>query len=100
MKAIVAAAVVCFVSLGGCVTLSQEAAGVQVHSQVSGLLDGCTKLGPVTASTSAFQLSSESALEAALREETAKMGGDSVATVRYYDHMTSYSVQAVAFRCF
>jgi hypothetical protein len=80
--------------------MSNQAAAVQVHSQISSVLDGCTKLGPVTATTSQFQMDSNSALNAQLREATATLGGDSVALVHTDETLTQYVRHGIAFRCF
>ena len=54
-------------------------AKIQVHTQFSAALQGCNRLGPVR-STVAKRLFVDSwpALEAELREQTAKLGGDTL----------------------
>ena len=73
--------IVAFV-VAGCVSMSEKAAKIQVHTQMSTLLNGCTKLGPVSSSSKwALVESLDHAVETAkvgLREATADKGGDSV----------------------
>lgn len=89
-------------SLIGCATISEDARKVQVHSQISSILNDCERVGPVSASTSAFQLGSTvvADLDAQLRQATFELGGDSVAIINSEQSPTRYHAQGVAFRCY
>lgn len=90
----------------GCVTLSQKAESVQVHSQVSNLLDSCKRIGPVS-STGSSMLSPEQAVAKAkvrLRESAADKGGDTVAILNT-DNLTNVTtweahMQGIVFKCY
>lgn len=92
------------ITVTGCVSVSQEAANVQVHAQVSNLLDDCKKLGPVTAEASDIDGITTSAFtvaEARLRQAAHdQYGADSVAVVN--SDKTSFGVrlQGIAFDCY
>jgi hypothetical protein len=87
--------------LGGCASLSPAAAKVQVHAQISNFLNNCKKLGPVS---STFTLrpfvDSGPFLQAALREQTANLGGDSLVLLQLDDSMTEATLHGVAFKCY
>ncbi len=90
---------------GGCVTLSQKAQTVQVHTQVSNLLDGCKKLGPVVGQGKSMVSPDQAITEAKvnLRENVADKGGDTVAILNI-DNITNITtweahVQGIAFKC-
>lgn len=90
------------ITLTGCVTLSEKASKVQIHSQMSTLLDGCTKLGPVS-SVGSRAVSLNHAVETAkvgLREATADKRGDSVVVLNTDMFLTEVIVQGVAFKCY
>lgn len=90
----------------GCVTLSEKAKNVQVHSQVSNLLNDCKRICPVSATASSM-LSPDQAVQEAkvkIRENAADRGGDTVAIVNT-DILTSIttwdaSIQGIAFKCY
>jgi len=90
----------------GCVTLSEKAKSVQVHSQVSNILNDCKRIGPVTATASSM-LSADQAVQEAkvkIRENAADLGGDTVAILNT-DVLTSVttwdaSIQGIAFKCY
>lgn len=90
----------------GCVVLSEKARNVQVHSQVSNLLDNCKRIGPVSATASSM-LSPDQAVQEAkvkIRESVSDLGGDTVATLNT-DVLTSIttwdaSIQGIAFKCY
>ena len=84
----------------GCTPLTEEARSVQVHSEVSTVLDGCKRLGPVTASISAVNMDGYNALRVRLREATARMGGDTVAILNTDTTLTHAYLHGVAFRCY
>lgn len=95
-------AVVAVAVLTGCVTVSPEAEKVQVHSQVSTLLDSCKKLGPVTGSGSraiAYRHAVETA-KVKLREAAYHAGGDTVAIVNQDTHLGEVRLQGVALKCY
>lgn len=87
-------------------SISPEAANVQVHEQVSGLLSDCKKLGPVSGYGTkplGNAVGSAGAIREAigdLREATYAKSGDSVAIVNQEISLTSVRVLGVAFRCF
>lgn len=88
-------------ALGGCVTMSDKAAAVQVHTQISSVLDDCAKLAPVTATVSNIRLGDAGpAVNAQLREATAALGGDSVAVVHTDESISQVTRHGIAFRCF
>lgn len=89
----------------GCVTLSQKAQTVQVHSQVSNLLDDCKKIGPVVGMGRSMLSPDQAVVEAKinLRENAADKGGDTVAVLNV-DNITNLTtweahVQGIAFKC-
>lgn len=96
------------VLLAGCETLippratmSPAAAKVQVHTQLSNFLDTCKKLGPVS---STFKLrpfvDSGPFLEAAVREATTNLGGDSLVLVHLDESAGTKTLHGIAFRCY
>lgn len=89
-------------TLPGCVTLSEKAARIQVHSQISNLLDSCKKLGPVTATATGFWHYEKSPQMAIvkLREEAADRGGDTVAILNTDKIFTGTIIHGVAFKCY
>jgi hypothetical protein len=94
--------------LSACITkaISQEAASVQVHQQVSNLLNDCKKLGPVSGYGSkplGNALPPTGAINEAigeLREATATRSGDSVAIVNTEISLTGVRVLGIAYKCF
>lgn len=98
----IAAAVCVAVFLTACVTLTDKAMRVQIHSQMSTLLDGCTKLGPVSGSGSRT-VSLEHAHATAkvrVREAAADLGGDTVVLLNTDTFFTEVVIQGVALRCY
>jgi len=95
-------AVAISILLSGCgATLSPAASKIQVHSQISTALDTCKKLGPVTATyTKRPFVDSEPFLLAALRDETAKLGGDSLARLQRDDVGGEAIRHGIAYKCF
>jgi hypothetical protein len=86
------------------VPLSNTAAKVQVHSQMSTLLAACQKIGPV--STTSKAMWSQPILEAkiAAREQVANLGGDTL-VVTNMDNSSDLSgftttVHGTALRCY
>lgn len=95
-----------FFIASGCVTLSQKAESVQVHRQVSNLLDSCKRIGPVS-SIGSSMLSDEQAVAEAkvrLREKAADKGGDTVAilNIDVLTNITTWEahMQGIAFKCY
>lgn len=90
------------VAITGCVTTDPDdkASQVQVHEELTSYLDKCQKLGPVTASLPHPHFNIERALVRQLREETLKLGGDSVAIVDSDNTFAKEALQGVAFKCF
>lgn len=86
-----------------CVTTSNKAAQVQVHSQVSNLLDGCKKLGPVSSASNNLLVVDNMAITNAknlLREAAADKGGDTVAILNIDNSVQEVTIQGVAFKCY
>ena len=96
-------------SLWGCsmgTQLTRDGDAVQVHSQMSTLLNGCKKLGPVQVKDNTFNLldttmNQTSAINSA-REITANMGGDTLVLINR--DVTNFgavaTVQGIAMRCY
>jgi len=91
------------VILAACVTVPPEAARVQLHSQMSSLLQDCRRLGPVRGSGSRI-ISKENALEKAkvqMRKQAAtKYGADSVALINIDPYWNEIVANGVAFDCY
>lgn len=91
--------------LTGCaVTLTDKAANIQVHNQMSTLLNNCKNLGPVTGSAEDIMFGPDRAAVTAkvkLRELAADKGGDTVVIVNR-DDLTGNKVvlQGTAMRCY
>jgi hypothetical protein len=82
-------------------TLSPAASKIQVHTQISTALDTCKKLGPVMATYKKRPfVDSEPFLFAALRDETSKLGGDSLALLQRDDVGNEAIRHGVAYKCF
>lgn len=99
------ASAVLLVLIAGCATpLSPQAEGVQVHSQVSNLLENCKKLGPVTATAGAGVVYYEQheAAKNGLREATAHKGGDTVAIINIDERgfRKIVTMQGIAMKCY
>ena len=88
--------------LAGCkATLTSDAAKVQLHRQFSTVLDGCKRLAPLTArATKRPFVDPLSALEADLRDQTARMGGDSLVLMQIDETSTGYVRHGIAYKCF
>lgn len=101
-------ALLSLILLSGCATkaISPEAASVQVHQQVSTLLNDCKKLGPVSGYGTkplGNALPPTGAINEAigeLREATAARSGDSVAIVNTEMALTGVRVLGIAYQCF
>lgn len=94
--------------LTACATMTDEAAGVVVHSQMSNLLNDCKRLGDVSSTVNviehmdvgrATQQAANNLRDQAFRE----YGADSVALVNVDQGAgtiaSSVTVQGIAFRC-
>jgi hypothetical protein len=98
--------VLALLTSGCAVTLSQKAEQVQVHRQVSNLLDSCKRIGPVKGAGTSMMSPAQAELEASvkLRESAADIGGDTVAILHSDDltHFTTWEVrmQGIAFKCY
>lgn len=88
------------VALMGCVAISDEAAKVQFHSQMSNALDGCTRLAPLTVSVSQFSLDSSSEISVALREAAARVGGDTVVALNQDETLSQIIQHGIAYKCY
>jgi hypothetical protein len=86
------------VSLASCVNLSDKAASVQVHTQLSSTLDKCKKLGPVLAKASV--LAPDGELQAKLRDMAADLGGDTVVFLHIDRTLTEERLQGIAYKCY
>jgi hypothetical protein len=90
-------------ALTGClpapVVISQKAAQVQVHRQVSNLLDSCRKLGPVSGTVS-INHDNSTDTDVKIREATADMGGDTVVLLNLDITADDMVQQGIAFKCY
>ena len=81
-----------------CANLSDKAANVQVHTQLSSTLDKCRKLGPVSARASV--LAPDGELQVKLREMAADLGGDTVVFLHMDKTLTEERLQGIAYKCY
>lgn len=90
------------IGLSGCgTTLSPDASKIQVHTQISTSLDNCKKLGPVTATYLMRPfVNSEPVLFAELRDETVKLGGDSLVLLQRDEVGGTAIRHGIAYKCF
>ena len=92
-------------TLCGCgTTLTNKAAGIQVHNQMSSLVANCKNLGPVSAKETSYNRGSDGAISEAkvrLREQVADKGGDTLVVLNT-DVLGRWdaSVQGTALRCY
>ena len=71
--------VVAAITLSGCaVTLSEKAAKIQVHSQMSTILTKCKVLGPVSGEGAGIYSDGEQLAKNNAREKAADLGGDTL----------------------
>ena len=84
--------------LSSCASLSDKAANVQVHTQLSSTLDKCKKLGPILARASV--LAPDGELQVKLREMAADMGGDTVVFLHLDKTLTEERLQGIAYKCY
>ena len=92
-------------ALSGCaVTLTDKAAKIQVHNQMSTLLANCKTLGPVEAMGEDVWVGTPVATTKAkvfLREKTADLGGDTVVIINAdYIGETKVVLQGVSMKCY
>jgi len=87
-------------AISGCATISENAAHVQFHSQLSNALDGCTRIAPVTVRVSQFSIDSTSEISIALREAAAKTGGDSVVALNQDETLTEIIQHGISYKCY
>lgn len=89
-------------SIAACTTTSERSAKIQVYEQPVSILDKCQKLGPVNISVGILSRTPdlETELRARLREETAKLGGDSVVVLRTDTLPKEFRMQGIAYKCF
>ena len=89
--------------LVACISVSPEAREVPVHRKMSSLLDGCTRLGSVTASGSTFEGPTDSQYqlaEYALRQAAwDKYRADTVVVINYDQGVFDQSMQGIALKC-
>lgn len=88
--------------LSSCVSISDEAAQVQVHHQMSNLLAECKRLGPVTGqgSRAISYGHAQGTAEAEMRQSAAELGGDSVVILNTDAYTMRVVMQGIAFRCY
>lgn len=86
--------------LYGCASISDKAAGIQVHTQISSALDKCKKIGPVSARVTSLQLSGPEELSVKLREAVADQGGDTLVLLNLDETLTELRQQGIAYRCY
>lgn len=92
-------------SLTACATtLTDKASKVQVHSQMSTLLNSCQKLGPVTGFATAMWAPPTVQAKIVARERVADLGGDTFAITNVDETMSltefQTTVHGVAMRCY
>lgn len=93
------------VMLSGCATtLTEKAAKIQVHSQMSTLLTACKVLGPISANASDPWMGQSGAMtkaKVAAREAVADKGGDTLVITNTDSFIgTSATIQGTALRCY
>lgn len=93
------------VMLSACaVTMTDKAAKIQVHSQMSTLLNSCKQLGPVSENGKDLLMGVSHALAAArvkARERVADMGGDTLVVTNVDTFgSTEATVQGTALKCY
>lgn len=82
-------------------TISAAATKIQVRHQASAALDSCKKLGPVFAKYDRRPfVDSDPYLLAEVREQTVKLGGDSVALVQREVVGSDAVLHGIAYKCF
>lgn len=88
--------------MSSCVSISHEAAQVQVHHQMSNLLEECNRLGPVSGegSRAISYNHAQGTAEAEMRQAAAELGGDSVVILNTDAYAMRVVMQGVAFRCY
>ena len=90
--------------LAGCATpMSDKAAKIQVHSQMSTLLSACKNLGPVSGSAGGWGMAYQSApddAKAKAREAVADKGGDTLVVTNTDGNGYGMVMQGVALRCY
>ena len=86
------------VTLVACSTISNKAANIQVHSQMSNLLTECKNLRAVTGIGKWPEW--EPHAKNYLREATADKNGDTVVILNRDRHGLDTIIQGTAFRCF
>ena len=96
--------VVAFMLSACAATLTDRAAKIQVHSQISTLLSTCQKLGPVTGYATATWSEPTMQAKIAAREKVADLGGDTLAITNLDEtqSLTEYqsTVHGVAMKCY
>lgn len=84
--------------------MSPGAENILVHSQITTQLDGCKKVGPVTASSRGGPFTYMQDAEHALREEVAKVHGEKADTVAVINSdkyaLGKVIMQGIAYKCF
>ncbi len=87
--------------LAACATISENAANVQVHSQMSSLLDKCQKVGPVVGVGSCAWSHESGSTEAKINIREKTVGkGDSVVILNE-DHIGREArLQGIIFKCY
>ena len=88
------------VALAGCTTISERAATVQFHTQLSNALDGCTRIAPVTVTVSRFALRQDDEISVALREAAANTGGDTVVALNRDETISEIIQHGISYKCY
>ena len=83
-----------------CASISEKAANVQFHSQLSNALDGCTKIAPLTVRVSQFSLDADSKISVALREAAAETGGDTAVALNRDETLTEIIQHGISYKCY
>jgi len=91
--------------LSACASISPKAAAIQVHPAGTTQVQGCTKLGPVTAKEGGWHTTTADMKDGAkdkLREAVATQypQADTVVMVSMDMKLTSATAQGIAYQCF
>lgn len=86
--------------LFGCTTISERAAKVQFHSQLSSALDGCKRIAPLVVRVSKFSLNTDTEINVALREAAAETGGDTVVALNQDGTLSEIIQHGISYKCY
>jgi hypothetical protein len=94
-------------ALCGCVSITPQAEKIQLHPSNSTQLQGCKKLGPISAEASAWKQMTWSDLEEQAKNNLREAAGakwgdgvDSVALINMDKHTEKLVANGIAYKCF